>query len=115
MTILVDILSGWGRGSLLHRGLIPLLRGYRASHGDHLRAMSRPLAPPLGHRCAMFYGLSVTRVALADFVRLALPATLLVWSDPICGGGGTGSWGLPGAWNLPLMELVLASTVVLRC
>ena len=115
MTVLVEILSGWGRGTLLHRCLIPLLCGYRASHGDHLRAMSRPLAASLGYRYAMFYGLSVTRVALADFVRLALPAPLLVRSESICGGGGTGSWGLPGAWNLPLMELVLASTVVLRC
>jgi hypothetical protein len=58
----------------------------------------------------------MTRVAvlpLADFLRLALLAPLLVRSKPICGGGGASSWGLPGAWNLPLMKLVLASAVVL--
>jgi len=87
--------------------------------------MSRPLAPSLGYRCsgAMFYGLIlicwsyVGRVAvfpLADFVRLALPATLLLRSEPIEVGGDSGSCRLTGARNLPLMELVLAGAVVLR-
>ena len=47
-------------------------------------------------------------------MRLALPATLLVRSQSIEVRGGAGSWRLPGARNLPLMELVLAGAVVLR-
>ena len=115
MIILGKILTGWCRRALLNRSLIALLRGYRSSHGDHLRAMSRPLAPSLEYRCggAVIYGLSMTgrrcvcRVAIfshADFVRLIKPpSTTLLGRSGSFEDGDSGSWRLTGAWNLPLM------------
>ena len=114
MIFLVEILTGWCRGGLLHRSLIAFLRGYRSSHGDHLRAMSRPLAASLEYRCsgAMIYGLRMTcwryvgRVAIfprADFMRLVYSATTtLLGRSGSFEGGDSGSWRLPGAWNLSL-------------